>query len=155
MSDSSTSRTAACQPPLSFTVTHTLLKFMSIGSLMLSNHLILCHTLLLLPSVSARSESFPMSQLFPSGGQIIRTLASVHSMHIRGWFPLWLTALISLQSKGLAGVFSRTTIRKHQFFGPQLVNVQFSHPSRITGKTIALSIWTCQQSDVSAFYYAF
>ena len=154
MSDSATSRTEACQPPLSFTISHTLLKFMSIVSVMLSNHLILCHTLLLLPSVSARPESFPMSQLFPLGGLIIGTLALVHPMNIQGWFPVWLTTLISLQSKGISGVLSSTTIWKHRFFGTQLLNVQFSHPYRTTGKTVALGIWTCQQSDVSAFYYA-
>ena len=60
--------------------------------------------------------SFPVSQLFSSGGQSIgaSVSASVLPMHFQGWFPLGLTALISLQSKGLARVFSNTTIQRHQ-----------------------------------------
>ena len=55
---------------------------------------------------SPASESFPMSQLFPSGGQSIGTAASVCPVNIQGWFPLGLTSLISLLSKGLSRVFS-------------------------------------------------
>ena len=67
------------------------------------------------------SVSFPMSQLSASGGQSIRTLAStsVLLMNIQYWFPLGLTGLISLLSKGLSRAFWSTTIWKHQFFGPQ------------------------------------
>ena len=67
------------------------------------------------------SESFPMSQLFASGGQSIgvSALASVLPMNIQGWFPLRLTGLISLQSKGLSTVFSNTTVQKHSFFSTQ------------------------------------
>ena len=65
--------------------------------------------------------SFPVSQLFTSGGQSIGASASatVLPMSIQGWFPLGLTGLISLQSKGLSRVFSGTTIQRHQFFGIQ------------------------------------
>ena len=63
-----TSWTVACQASLSFTISWSLLKLMSIESVMSSNHLILCHPLLL-PSIFPASESFPMSQLFSSGGQ--------------------------------------------------------------------------------------
>ena len=67
------------------------------------------------------SRSFPMSQLLSSSGQSIgpAALASVLSMNIQGWFPLGLTGLISLQSKGLSRVFSKTTVQKHQFFSIQ------------------------------------
>ena len=67
------------------------------------------------------SGSFPMIQLFPLGGQSIgaSASASVFLMHIQGRFPLGLTGLISLQSKGLSRVFSSTTVWKHQFFGVQ------------------------------------
>ena len=65
------------------------------------------------------SGSFPMNWLFVSGGQNIRASASVLPMNIQGWFLLGLTGLISLLSKGLSGVFSSTTIQKHQFFGAQ------------------------------------
>ena len=68
------------------------------------------------------SESFPMSWLFTSDGQNIgaSVLASKLPKSIKGWFPLGLTDLISLLSKGLSRVFSSTTVRKHQFFGSLL-----------------------------------
>ena len=64
------------------------------------------------------SRSFPMSQLFPAGGQSIETSdsPSVFPMNIQGLFPLGLMDLISLLSKGLSRVFFSTTIQKHQFF---------------------------------------
>ena len=64
------------------------------------------------------SVSFPMSQFFESGGQSVgaSASASVLPMNIQDWFPLELTGLISLQSKGLSRVFSNTTVQKHQFF---------------------------------------
>ena len=86
---------------LSYAVSLSLLKFMSIESVILPNHLILCWPLLLLPSVFPSIRSFPMSQLFTSSGQSIGALAlgSVLSMNSQGWFPLRLTGLISLLSK--------------------------------------------------------
>ena len=65
--------------------------------------------------------SFIMSWLFASGGQIIwiSASASVLLMNIQDWFPLQLTGLISLQSKGLSRVFFNTTVQKHQFLGIQ------------------------------------
>ena len=59
------------------------------------------------------SGSFPVSQFFASGGQSFGPSASVLAVNIQGWFPLGLTALISLLSKGLSRVFSSTTIQKH------------------------------------------
>ena len=60
------------------------------------------------------SGSFPVSQFFTSGGQNIgaSTSASVLPMNVQDWFPLGLTGLISLQSKGLSRVFSNTTVQK-------------------------------------------
>ena len=94
---------------------------MSMESVILSNHLILCRPLLLLPSSFPASE-FPVSRLFASGGQSIgaSASASVLLMNIQGWFPIGLTGLISMQSKGLSRVFN-TTVQNHQFFG--------AHPS--------------------------
>ena len=68
------------------------------------------------------SWSFPLSQLFTSGGQSIgvSALASILPMSIWGLFSLGLTGLISLVSKWLSRVVSSTTVRKHQFFGAQL-----------------------------------
>ena len=65
------------------------------------------------------SGSFPMSWLSASGGQSIGAPASIIPVNIQSWFPLGLTALISLQSKGLSRVFSSTTVWKHQFFSAQ------------------------------------
>ena len=106
----STPWTAALQTELSFTVSWNLLRLMSTESLMPSNYLILCHSLLLLPSTLPGSGSFQMSQLFTSVGPSIRvpTSASVLPMNIQGWFPLGLTSLISLLSKGLSRVFTTT-----------------------------------------------
>ena len=73
------------------------------------------------------SGSFPVSQFSASGGQSIRASASVLPMNIQDWFPLGLTGLISLQSKGLSRVFSNTTVQKHQFFSAQLSLWSNSH----------------------------
>ena len=87
----------------------------------LSNHLILCRPLLHLLQSFPALGSLPMSWLFASGGQSIAASASasVLPMNIQDWFPLGLTGLISLQSKGLSRVFSSTKIWKHQFFHAQ------------------------------------
>ena len=115
---------------------------MSIESVMASHHLILCHPLLLLPSV------FPSIRVFSSEAAIYSistsALTLVLPMNIQGWFPSRLTCLISLQSKGLSRVFSSTTVQRHQFFGAQL-----SHPYMTTGKTIALTIWTFASKAMS------
>ena len=103
--------TAARQASVSITNSWSLLKLMSIRLMMPSNHLILCHPLLLPPSI------------FPS----IRGFSSESVLHIR-WPKYWSfsfsiipsilgwTGWISLQSKGLSRVFSNTTVQKHQFF---------------------------------------
>ena len=72
------------------------------------------------PQSFPASGSFPMSQLFASGGQRIGASASALPMNIQDWFPLVCTGWISLQSKGLSRVFSNTTVQTHQFFGTQL-----------------------------------
>ena len=119
--------TAACQASLSITNSQSLLKFMSIESVIPSNHLILCCPLLLL-SVPA-SGSFQMSQFFTSGGKSIgvSASASVFPMHSQDWFPLGWTGWIFLQSKGLSKVFSNTIVQKHQLFGAQPSSQSNSH----------------------------
>ena len=74
------------------------------------------------PQSFPASGSFPMSQLFASGGQSIGVLAStsVLPMNTQDWSSLGWTGQISLQSMGLSRVFSNTTVQKHQFFGAQL-----------------------------------
>ena len=78
---------------------------------------------------SPASGSFSMSQLFESGGQSTgaSASASVLPMNIQDWFPLGLTGLNSLQSRGLWRVFSNTTVQKHQFFSAQLSLRSSSH----------------------------
>ena len=73
--------------------------------------------------------SFPRSWLFPSGGQNsgVSASATVLPMNIQGWFPLGLTGLISLLSRGLSRVCSSTTVWKHQFFGVQPALWSSSH----------------------------
>ena len=116
-----TPRTAARQASLSITNSWSLLKLTSIKSVMPSNHLILCHPLLLLPSIFPSIRVFSSESALWSGGQSIgaSASASVLPMNIQDWFPLGLTGLILL-SKGLSRVFSNTTVQKHQFFGTQL-----------------------------------
>ena len=94
------------------------------------------------PQSSPASGSLPMSRFFASGGQSIgaSASASVLPMNIQDWFPLGLTGLISLKSKGLSRVFSSTIIRKHLFcVQPSLWStVPYLYTS--TGKTIDLTI---------------
>ena len=119
--------TVTQQASLSFTVSWSLLKLVSIELVMPPNHLILCHPLLLLPSVLLSIRVFLMSWLFTSGGQSTGVSASVLPINTQDWFPLGWTGWISLQSKGLSRVFSNTTVHKHQFFGAQLSLLPNSH----------------------------
>ena len=114
--------TAARQASLSITNPQSPPKLMFTESVMSSNHLILCHPLLLLPSI------FPSIRVF-SNESALRIRApkdwssastSVLLMNTQGWSPLGWTGWISLQSKGFSRVFSNTTVQKHQFFGAQL-----------------------------------
>ena len=107
---------------LSFTISWSLLKLMSIDLVMPSNHLILCPPP---PPALNLSEHHSLFQwvdgYFPSHGQSIRASASASAspMNIRGWLPLGLTGLNSLLFRGLSRVFSSTTIWEHQLFGIQ------------------------------------
>ena len=100
---------------MSFTISRSLLKFMSIESVMLYNHFILCHPLLLLPSNFPSIRVFSKTWLFTSGGQNIgaSASASVLPMNFQDWYLLGLNPLISLLSKGLSIVFSNTTVQRH------------------------------------------
>ena len=106
--------TAGHQASLSFTISWSLLKFISIESMMLSNHLIFCHPLLLLPSIFPCIKVFSSIRVFfnesalrirwPKYWSFGPLAASVLPMNIQSWFPLGLTDLISLQSKRLSRV---------------------------------------------------
>ena len=143
------------QASLSLTISLSLLKLLSFESVMSFNHLILCRPLLLFPQFFPASGSFPVSQLFSSGGQSIGASASVLPMNIQGWFPLGLTGLISLLSNGLSRVFSNTieelmkaSIPWHSAF----FMVQFSHLYMTIGKTIALTLWTFVSKVMSLLF---
>ena len=109
------------------------------------------------------SQSFPVSWVFTSGGQSTgaSASASVLPVNSQGWFPLGLTGLIFLQSKGLSRIFSNTRIWKHQFFGTQPSFWSNLHPYMTTGKTITLTRWIfvgkgmSQLFNMSRFVIAF
>ena len=140
MSDSLRPWAAAHQASLSITNSRSLPKLMSIESW--------CHPTIsfsvtpfsFCPQSFPASGSFPMSQIFTSGGQSIgvSASASVLPMNIQDWSPLW-TGLISLQSKGLSSLLqhhsSKASILSHSAF----FIVQVSHAYMTTGKTIALT----------------
>ena len=118
-----TSWTVALQASLSITNSWSLLKLMSIESMMPSNHLIFCHPLLLPLSICQHQILF---QWVSSSHQAAKVLEfqlqlSVLAMNIQDWFPLGLTDWISLQSKELSRIFSNTTVQKHQLFGTQFL----------------------------------
>ena len=131
--------TGAHQASLSFTVSQSLLKLSSIESRMPSNHLVLCHLVLLLLSV------FPWVGFSHQVAKVLEfqlQLKSVLPMNIQDWFPLGWIGWISLQSKGtlkslLQCHSSRASVLRHSAF----FIVQLSHPYMTTGKTKA---WTRQ-----------
>ena len=98
-------------------------------------------TLFSCPQSFPASGSFPMSQLFTSGGQSIRDLtsASVLPMNIQGWFPSGLTGLLPLLSKRLSRVFSSTSLKAWVLWCSAFFRVQLSHPYMTTRNTIALT----------------
>ena len=127
--------TAARQAFLSITSTWTWLKLMSIESVMPSNHLILCHPLLL-----PESGSFPMSQFFATGGQSNGVSASASPCdEYSGLISFRMDWLVLLAVQG-----TLTSLLQHQSSKASILQcsaffiVQLSHPHMITGKTIAL-----------------
>ena len=97
------------------------------------------------PQSLPASESFPMSQLFASGGQNTRVsaLASFLPKNSQDWSPLEWTGWFSLQSKGLSRAFSNTTVQKHQFFGAQLSSQCNSH----------IHTWPLENPDLYLWIY--
>ena len=134
--------TIARQASLSITNYQSLPKPTSIESVMPPNHLILCHPLLLLPSIfiSIRvfSNKSALHTKWPKYWSFSFNVSP--SKEHQGWYPLGWTGWISFHSKGLSRVLSNTTVQKHQFFGAQLSLQSNSHihtwPLK---KTIALT----------------
>ena len=114
--------TAALQVSLSITNSRSLLKLMSIKSVMPSNHLVLFRPLLLLPTILPSIRVFLMSQLFASGAKVLELQHQSFQGIFRADFlqDSFKIVLISLLSMRLSRVFSSTTMQKHQFFGAQL-----------------------------------
>ena len=138
MSNSATPWTAALQASLSITSSWSLLRFMSIVSVMPSNHLILCHSLLLPPSVFPRIRVFSNELAVHIRWPNIGASASVLPMSIQGWFLLGLTGLIFFAVQAtLKGLLQHHSLKASAFF-----MVQLSHLYMTTGKTIALTIQT-------------
>ena len=117
---------------------------MSIESVMPSNHLIFCHPLLLpsiFPSIRVFSNELALCIRWPKYWHFSFSVRP--SNNIEDWFPLGLTGLISLLSKGLSRVFSNTTVQKHPFFNSQSsLWSNFHIHTWLLGKTVALTIWS-------------
>ena len=126
---------AACQTSMSFTITQSLLKLMSIESVMPYNHLFLCHPLLLLPSI------FPNIRVFSNELSLSIRWPNNWSFNFSIIPPNEYSGLISLQSKGLSKVqhhsLKASVLQRSAFF-----IIQLSHPYMTAGKTIALTRWT-------------
>ena len=146
--------TAACQASLSFTISQSLFRFMSTELVMLSNHLILCCPLSLLPSI------FPSIRIFSNESALpIRwpkywsfSFSISPSNGYSGLISLELIGLIFLQSKGLSRVFYSTTIQKHQFFGTQPFYSPILTSIHDYWKNHSMDYTDlCRQNDVSAF----
>ena len=114
---------------------------MSIELVMPSNHLILCHPLLLLPSIFPRIRVFSKESVLHIRCQStgVSSSASVLPMNIQDWFPLGLTGWISFQSKGLSRVLQNYSSKASILQRSAFFTVQLSHPYMTTGKTIAMT----------------
>ena len=133
--------TAAWQASLSIINFQSLFKLIGIKLVMPSNHNILCHLFSSCLQTFSATGSVPMNQFLALGGQSIAAsaLASVLPVNLQDWFPLDLTAWISLQSKRLSRVFSNTKFKISILWQSAFVMVQLSNPYMTTGKTIPLT----------------
>ena len=146
MSNSATPWTASCQASLFLTISQGLPKFMFIRSVMLSSYLILWLLFFFCPWSFPPSGTSPMSHLCASDDQNTRTSASasVLPVNIQAWSPSRLTGLITLLSKGLSGVFSSTTVRRHQFFDVLPSLQSSSHVTTWKNKALTIQTFVCR-----------
>ena len=149
--------TAAHQVSLSFTISRSLLKLMSMESVMPSNHLFLCHPLLLLPSIfpsirvfSSESASCCIARSFQYCSFSFRISPSNEYSGLVSFRIDWFDVLaVQGTLKGLLQDYnSKATILQHSAF----FMVQLSHPYMTTGKTIALTIWTFVSKVMSLLF---
>ena len=133
----------------------SLLKLMSIESVMPSKHLILCHPLLLLLSIFTSIRDFSNESVicirWPKLG--VSASASVFPMNIQDWFPLGWTGWLSLQSKGLSSLLQHHSSKASILWRSAFFIVQLSHPYITTGKTIALTRQTFIGKVMSLLFY--
>ena len=135
---------AACQASRSFTISQSLLKLMSICSVMPSNNLILCHPLLLLPSIFPSIRVFPSESFLPI--RWLKYWSFNFSISSSNEHPGLIFRMDWLDLLAVQGTFksllqqhsSKASILQHSSF----LTIQLSHPYMITGKNIALIIWT-------------
>ena len=139
VSNTLTPWTAAHQASLSISNSQSLLKLISVDSVMPSNRFILCRPLLL-PSIFPSIRVFSNESVLHISGQSIgvSVLASVLPMTIQNWFLLGWTGWISLQSKGLKSLLQHHSSKALVLWCSAFFIVQLSHPYMTTGKTIAL-----------------
>ena len=155
MSDSVTPWTAACQDTLSITNSRSLLKLMSIKSVMPSNHLILCLSLLLPPSI------FPSIRVFSNEWTLhIRlptfwsfSFSICHSNEYSGLTAFWMDWLDLLAVQGtLKSLLQHHSSKASILWRSAFFTVQLSHPYMTTGKTIALTRWTFVGKVISLLF---
>ena len=143
-----------CSTPgfLSFTISQNSLKLMSTELVMLSNQLILCYPLLLLPSIFTSIRVFSNNSVLHIRWPKYWSFSISPSKEYQGWFHLGWTGLISLKSKGLSRVFYSTTVQKAsilQFL--TFFMVQLSHPYMTTGKNIGSTMRSFAVNVMSLF----
>ena len=146
--------TAACQASLSITNSQILLKLMSIKSVIPSNRLILCHPLFLLPSIFPASESFPVKQLFASGGKILELQFQYQSFQ-------WIFRLISFRIYWFDLLAVQGTLKsllQHHCSKASILQrsaffmVHLLKPYMTSGKAIDLTIWICVNKVMSLLF---
>ena len=150
-----TSWPAARQASLSFTISRSFLKLMSIESAMPSNHLVLCHSLLLLTSI------FPSIRVFSNGPALHVRWPKYCSFSFSispsneysglicfriGWFDL-----LAIQGT-LKSLLQHPSSKASIFWLSAFFMVQLSHPYMTTGKTIVLTIWTFVSKVMSLLF---
>ena len=130
-----------------------LAQLMSIESVMPSDHLILCHSLVFLPSFFLNIMVFTMSQFFASGGQSIEASASasVLPMNIQDWFPLGLTGLVSWSPRD-SQFKSSVQFKSISSLVSAFFMIQLLYPYMTIGKTIVLTRWTFVGKVISLLF---
>ena len=155
MSNSATPWTAACQASLSITNSQSLLKLMSIELVMPSNHLILCHPLLLPPSIFPNIRVFSNESVLPNRWPNYWSFSFSISPFNEYWglisFRINRFDLLAVQGT-LKSLLQHHSLKASILWHSAFVMVQLSHPYKTTGKTIALTRWTLVSQETSLLF---